>query len=116
MKKAVVVSAASVGDLPAFKELPEMAGHPQVSARLGTVEVEKSEGAMVGIWECSVGSFRRQVTQREFSHFLKGRCTFTPDGGEPVEIKAGEAAYFPANCFGTWDVTEAIRKTFIILD
>lgn len=92
-----MVSAASVGELPAFKELPEMAGHPQVSARLGTVEVEKSEGAMVGIWEM----FGRQFSppghpKREFSHFLKGRCTFTFDGGEPVEIKAGEAAYFPA--------------------
>lgn len=70
--------------------------------------------ASIGIWESSPGQFKRHVVQREFSHILKGRCTFTPDGGEPIELCAGDAVLFPANCEGVWDIQEDLRKTYCI--
>ena len=52
--------------------------------------------------------------QQEFCHFIKGRCTFTPDGGEPMVIEAGDALMLPANSTGTWDIQETVRKTYVL--
>jgi uncharacterized cupin superfamily protein len=67
------------------------------------------------VWECSPGRWRRQIVQQEFCHFIAGRCTFTPDGGEPIEIRAGDALMMPANTTGIWDIQETVRKTFVLI-
>lgn len=68
-----------------------------------------------GVWECTPGKWRRQITQQEFCHFITGRCTFTPDKGEPIEINAGDALMFPENSLGVWDIHETVRKSYILL-
>jgi|SRR5690606_2922839 len=82
----------------------------------GTAQDQTSEviAASIGIWESSPGKFKRHVANREFSHIVKGRCTFTPEGGEPVELCEGDAVLFPANCEGVWDIQEDFRKTYCI--
>ena len=75
---------------------------------------ESREGPDVGIWECAPGKFRRQVKGAEFMHFLAGRGRFHSDTGQVVEIRAGDAVYFPANTFGTWEVIATLRKTYAI--
>ena len=77
--------------------------------------VERSDGVETGIWECTPGRWRRQIIQQEFCHFIKGRCTFTPDGGEPLTIEAGDAIMLPANSTGTWDIQETVRKTYVLI-
>jgi len=84
-------------------------------AMTASSSVERSDGVEAGIWECSPGRWRRQVREQEFCHFIAGRCTFTPDGGEPLQIEAGDALMLPANCTGIWDVTETVRKTFVLM-
>lgn len=81
-----------------------------------TAQDQTSEtiAASIGIWESSPGKFKRHVANREFSHIVKGRCTFTPEGGEPVELCEGDAVLFPANCQGVWDIHEDFRKTYCI--
>ncbi|MGB8974372.1 MAG: cupin domain-containing protein, partial [Pseudomonas capeferrum] len=54
------------------------------------------------------------LKNREFSHIVSGSCTFTPDGGEPVELRAGDAVLFPENCEGVWDIHETLRKTYVL--
>ena len=66
-----------------------------------------------GVWECSPGVWRRQVKLAELCHFVAGHCFFTPEGGTPMEIHAGDAVFFPPNSVGTWDVKETIRKTYV---
>ena len=34
---------------------------------------------------------------------------------EPLQIEAGDALMLPANCTGIWDVTETVRKTFVLM-
>lgn len=68
-----------------------------------------------GIWECTPGRWRRQIVEQEFCHFLQGRCTFTPDGGETIRIEAGDALLLPENSLGVWDVQETVRKTYVII-
>ncbi|MDM3887941.1 cupin domain-containing protein [Pseudomonas sp. BCRC 81390] len=77
--------------------------------------VTRSDGVEIGIWECSPGRWRRQIVQQEFCHFIKGRCTFTPDDGEPLHIEAGDALMLPANSTGTWDIQETVRKTYVLI-
>ncbi|HIQ44818.1 MULTISPECIES: cupin domain-containing protein [unclassified Pseudomonas] len=80
-----------------------------------TTSVERSDGVETGVWECTPGRWRRQIVQQEFCHFIAGRCTFTPDGGEPIEIAAGDALMLPANTLGIWDIQETLRKTYVLI-
>ncbi len=69
----------------------------------------------VGVWECSPGRWRRKVMEHEFAHFVAGRARFIPDRGEPFDINPGDAVWFPANTTGMWDITETLRKTYVIV-
>ena len=80
-----------------------------------TLSVERNDGVETGIWECTPGRWRRQIVQQEFCHFIKGRCTFTPDDGEPLVIEAGDALMLPANSTGIWDIEQTVRKTYVLI-
>lgn len=77
--------------------------------------VERPDGVETGVWECTPGRWRRQIMQAEFCHFVQGRCRFIPDAGNPIDIAAGDALYFPANSSGVWEVSETVRKTYVLL-
>ncbi|MBV6749056.1 cupin domain-containing protein [Pseudomonas chlororaphis] len=77
--------------------------------------VERDDGVETGIWECTPGRWRRQIVAQEFCHFIQGRCTFTPDHGEPLQIEAGDALMLPANSTGIWDIQETVRKTYVLI-
>jgi uncharacterized cupin superfamily protein len=68
-----------------------------------------------GLWECSPGRWRRQIKEAEFTYFLAGRCTFIADDGQRLEIEAGDAAYWPADSMGIWEIHETVRKVYILL-
>lgn len=70
----------------------------------------------MGIWECSPGRWQRTIMQEEFAHFIKGSATFIPTDGEPIEIKAGDTIWFPANTGGVWDIKEDVRKVYVVID
>ncbi|RQO67151.1 cupin [Aquitalea sp. FJL05] len=76
--------------------------------------VERPDGVETGVWECSPGRWRRQIMQAEFCHFIQGRCRFIPDDGEAIDIRAGDALFFPANSAGVWEVTETVRKSYVL--
>lgn len=99
--------------LPEVKPVVEPIGTPISST--ATHAVEGPDRLLTGVWECSPGKWRRQVLSREFSHFTAGHCFFIPDDGEPIELHAGDAVLFPANCHGVWDIRTTVRKTFLIM-
>ncbi|MFW0754238.1 cupin domain-containing protein [Pseudomonas sp. H11T01] len=80
-----------------------------------TTSVERNDGVETGIWECTPGRWRRQIVAQEFCHFIQGRCTFTPDHGETLQIEAGDALMLPANSTGIWDIQETVRKTYVLI-
>ena len=43
-----------------------------------------------------------------------GRCTYTHDGGEVIEIRPGTIAVFPAGWHGRCTVHETVRKVYAI--
>ncbi|KKX67479.1 MULTISPECIES: cupin domain-containing protein [Pseudomonas] len=90
----------------------ELVAQARIAAHL---ELPDARGS-VGVWECSPGSFRRQVVQAEYSYIVSGAGCFTPDTGESVNFSAGDALYFPANSQGTWVIRQNLRKTYLILE
>ena len=62
-----------------------------VSKLRGIILSENADGSEAGIWECTPGTWVRQVMDAEFCTFLSGRAIFTPENGEPIEINAGDA-------------------------
>lgn len=89
-------------------------GEPVASQSTAQHQEAAAVEASVGVWESSPGIFRRHLANREFSHIISGWCIFTPEGGEPVELRAGDAVLFPANCEGVWDIRETLRKTYVL--
>jgi uncharacterized cupin superfamily protein len=67
-----------------------------------------------GVWVCTPGYWRCEVTRAEFCHFLQGRCTYTHESGEVIEIETDTVAFFPAGWKGTCRVVETIRKVYMI--
>ncbi|MBO3277309.1 cupin domain-containing protein [Pseudomonas schmalbachii] len=77
--------------------------------------IERPDRVETGIWECTPGRWRRQIVEQEFCHFIQGRGSFTPDGGETIEFQAGDAFLLPENSVGVWDIQETVRKTYVII-
>lgn len=87
--------------------------HPACQTR--SLELaEVPGGHRTGAWETTPGSYLRQVAEAEVMHILAGRCSFTPEGGEPLHIEAGDTVFFPANTKGQWDMHETVRKIYVV--
>jgi len=110
----IIVRPAAAGSLGGFEPKPAVPGQPAASDRSAAIPVAQ-EGVQAGVWECSPGVFARAVRQAEFVHVVAGHGFFTPDGGAPMELRAGDVAYFPADCRGVWEVRESLRKTYLLL-
>ena len=70
----------------------------------------------MGIWECSPGRWQRTIMEEEFAHFIMGSARFIPTDGDPIEIRAGDTIWFPANSTGVWEIEEDVRKVYVIID
>ena len=89
-------------------------GEP-ISRTSGHLLHRDADGANeTGLWVCTPGRWRGEVSRDEFCHFLAGRCVYTDDTGERLEVAAGDAAFFPAGWSGTCEVLETVRKTYMI--
>ena len=70
----------------------------------------------MGIWECSPGRWQRTIMEEEFAHFILGSARFVPeDGSEPINLRAGDSIWFPANSRGVWEISEDVRKVYVII-
>ncbi|HWA92317.1 MAG TPA: cupin domain-containing protein [Rhizomicrobium sp.] len=87
------------------------------SRLIGRKYIDEAGGIdCMGIWECSPGRWQRTIMQEEFAHFLTGRATFIPEGGEPIDIRAGDTVWFPVNSRGIWEIKEDVRKVYVVID
>lgn len=101
------------GDLVDWGPVPTMIEGRSVTS--GKLLYKGPEGrSECGIWVCTPGTWRCEVTRDEFCHFLAGRCTYVADDGEVVEITPGTAAFFREGWQGTCTVHETVRKVYMI--
>ncbi len=64
------------------------------------------------IWEKEESEFPWSYSAAETCYILEGRVIVTPDGGDAVEIEAGDLATFPQGMSCRWDIKEKIRKHY----
>jgi uncharacterized cupin superfamily protein len=64
------------------------------------------------IWTCEVSEFPWTYDSKETCYILEGEVAVTPDGGDPVTIKAGDLVVFPAGMSCRWKVTKPIKKHY----
>ncbi|AHY45413.1 putative enzyme of the cupin superfamily [Rubrobacter radiotolerans] len=85
-------------------------------SRASGVLIHKGRGGSpeAGVWVCTPGFWRLCVERDEFCHFLEGRCTYTHESGEVIEIEPDTSAFFPAGWTGTCRVRETVRKAYMI--
>ncbi|MBK8159359.1 MAG: cupin domain-containing protein [Rhodospirillaceae bacterium] len=114
IKRLANTAGLTSAALEDWGKVAEPIGTPVAQLR-GTSPTEKDKEPDFGIWECSPGKWKRQIRKAEFAHFVAGHCTFHADNGQVIEIKAGDALYFPAESLGVWEIHETVRKTYILL-
>ncbi|BAZ92499.1 cupin [Thiohalobacter sp. COW1] len=64
------------------------------------------------IWEKESSTFPWSYDATETCYLLEGDVVVTPDGGEPVQIQAGDLVTFPAGMDCTWQIRAAVRKHY----
>lgn len=75
-----------------------------------------ASGVEMGYWEGTAGSFpARRDGYTEICHVLSGSATLHTDGGDSVELSAGDSVAFPSGWSGRWDLHEPLRKMYIIV-
>jgi uncharacterized cupin superfamily protein len=80
-----------------------------------SVAIPGVETMRTGVWECTPGQYRRDVKEAEVMHFVAGQATFTPDGGEPVQIEPGVTVFCPPLTTGIWDIKTTVRKVYVVV-
>jgi uncharacterized protein len=100
-------AAADWGVIPTMIE-----GESRTSGTLLSREPDRR--AESGIWICTPGFWRCEVTSDEYCHFISGRSTYVHDNGEVIEIEPDTVAFFPKGWNGTCRVHETIRKVYMI--
>ena len=105
--------AGYAGPLKDWGEILTMIeGHSRTS---GVLLHKNADGSSeCGIWQCTPGYWNCHVTRDEFCHFLSGRCTYTHESGEVIEVVPNTAAFFPAGWRGTCRVHDTVRKVYLI--
>jgi uncharacterized protein len=107
-----IAGAVTMALAPAGQRAGADSGDPQVSAKL----ISENDGIKTGIWECTLGGW--PINSRpdcEVAHILKGRATITDADGTKLELTAGSVIVLPKGWTGRWDVTETVRKVYVIV-
>ncbi|MCU0967733.1 MAG: cupin domain-containing protein [Rubrivivax sp.] len=113
------LGAAMPGDPEVDHPRPErlIAGNPR---RCTWNVVEAALGASTlwcGVWHCEPGHWRIEMAPGEHELFtvLSGRCRVHSAAGGFEEAGPGVALYLPAGFRGSFEVLEALAKTYAIV-
>ena len=106
-----IANAADATDLTDWGPLATALGAPMHQSG---VYMHEGPGIESGIWQCTSGLSRWEFATNEFIHVLWGAMTVTHDGEDPVEVSAGSTVLFAKGWSGTWEITETIRKVFVV--
>jgi len=88
-------------------------------ARLTWTLHESGDGlTTAGIWACEPGAWRIAFPagKEEYFHVLEGRIRIANADGAAREFGPGDAGVIPAGFEGSFEVIEAVRKHFVVVD
>ncbi len=93
-------------------EIPPLSGVP--SQTRGILLHKNNDGGEAGLWVCTPGIWRCDVSRDEFCHFLAGECEYEHESGERLMIRADCSVFFPAGWKGVCRVHKTVRKVYMI--
>lgn len=64
------------------------------------------------VWEKEASEFPWEYDTSETCYFLRGDVVVTPEGGDPVEMGAGDLVTFPAGMKCTWKIRSDVKKHY----
>ena len=87
-------------------------GDPQVSAK----EIFSDGSIQVGVWECTPGGW--PIVGRgdtEVAQIVSGKGTVTDADGTEHLLVPGSVITLPKGWSGRWDLTETLRKVYVLV-
>ncbi len=105
------LASAATAELEDWGPLAEATGEAMQTSGLTLWQEGEQE---IGVWECTPGPSFWKLETNEFVYIVAGQMTVRPEGGEPIEVAAGNTAVFPKGWAGTWEIHETIRKVYVI--
>ncbi len=68
------------------------------------------------LWDKEASTFAWTYDKKEMCYLLAGKAIVTPDGGEPVNIKAKDLVTFPKGMSCHWEIIKPVRKHYYLED
>lgn len=71
-----------------------------------------------GIWQCEVGAWNIQfaANKQEFFTVIEGLVRIHDPAGNYIEVAAGNAGVIPPGFIGTFEVVEAVKKYYMVVE
>ena len=91
-----------------------LGGDPQHTAR--NFFSDSTGQLFAGVWESTPGRWRVRYTENEFCHITSGEVRIESSSGESWRFKAGDSFVIPAGFSGIWDVSQPLRKLYVIFE
>lgn len=114
--RTMVVAYADVLD-GALEPTGVRAGADSGDPRTSGIVFFSGHGVEVGVWECTPGGWPiHERPNTETMLLLAGTARITPADGEPVELGEGDVLVLPRGWSGRWDVTETVRKLYVLAE
>ena len=88
-------------------------GNPEMALK----EISSSDGIDVGIWECTPGGWA--IVNRpntEICSIVSGKGIITDADGTRRYLETGTVLTLPKGWSGRWDITETLRKVYVIVE
>lgn len=89
------------------------AGDPQCRNWRHYLTEEDGVTTSSGLWESTKGAFSFRLEHWEFFHVIAGMVIVTPEGGEPITLRAGDALLMEPGFTGRWEVVETMLKHYV---
>jgi hypothetical protein len=125
MSAPAALAARTVADIVTFHDRPlDGAATPIDPAKVLTgtpaekVEVlyaDPREEFLVGLWECTAGSWRCRFDEEEYVRLIAGEVRLTDQDGGSRLFRPGESFHVPSGFAGTWENVTDVRKIFVAL-
>lgn len=83
-----------------------------------TWELYDQQGVSMGVWACEPGAWKIafHADRHEFFQVLEGRLRIVAEDGAAREYGPGDAAIIPAGFQGVFQVIEAVKKRYVMID
>ena len=109
-------STAALGDGDAAPVPPDrlLAGSPMT--RTWVTYEDSAQKLSSGQWEAGIGKWRIAYAEWEHVVMISGRCIITGDDGSVINAGPGDSFVIEPGFTGTWEVTEPMRKQWVIKD